>query len=84
MTIKVNENSNPLEFYKNNKVLLKRLSVFSKMVFSITASSVPSESTFSNAEDIISDHRSRLTPQHAEELVFISQNKKLGLREHFF
>ena len=81
MTIKVHEKSNPLEFYKINQILLKRLSVFSKMIFSITASSVPSESTFSNAQDIISDDRSRLTPHHAEELLMISQNKKLGLKE---
>ena len=37
MTIKLHEKSNPLEFYKINQILLKRLSVFSKMIFSITA-----------------------------------------------
>jgi hypothetical protein len=43
------------------------------------ASSTPSEETFSNSGDIISLERNRLTPEHAEELVFLSQNKRLGV-----
>ena len=80
MKVVVTEQSNPLEFYKNNNVILKRLGKFSKIVFSITASSTPSEETFSTAEDILSDRRSRLTPHHAEELIMISQNRRLGIR----
>ena len=49
------------------------------MVFSITASSTASEMTFSNAKNIISEQRNRLTPNHAEELVMISTNKRLGI-----
>ena len=49
------------------------------MVFSITASSTPSEEVFSTVGDIISDQRSRLTPEHAEELIMISQYKRLGM-----
>jgi hypothetical protein len=79
MTVHVSEHSNPLEFYKNNQILLKRLSQFAKLVFSIMASSTPSEETFSNSGDIISLERNRLTPEHAEELVFLSQNKRLGV-----
>ena len=79
MKIQVTEHSNPLEFYKNNQLLFKRLSKFSKMVFSITASSTASEVAFSNAKNIISEQRNRLTPNHAEELVMISHNKRLGI-----
>ena len=79
MKVVVNEQSNPLEFYKNNSDLLKCLGKFSKLLFSITASSTPSEESFSTSGDIISDQRSRLTPEHAEELVLISQNKRLGI-----
>jgi hypothetical protein len=60
MRIKVNEHSNPLEFYKNNQLSFKRLSKLSKWLFSITASPVASEETFSNAGDIIDERRSRL------------------------
>ena len=81
MKVNVSEESNPLAFYKDNQVLLKRLSQFSKMVFSIMASSTPSEQSFSNAGKIISIDRNRLNTEHAEELVFISQNKRLGLIE---
>jgi hypothetical protein len=79
MKVVVNEQSNPLEFYKNNSDLLKCLGKFSKLLFSITASSTPSEESFNTSGDIISDQRSRLTPEHAEELVLISQNKRLGI-----
>ncbi len=79
MKVGVNEQSNPLEFYKNNSDTLKCLGKFSKLLFSITASSTPSEESFSTSGDIISDQRSRLTPEHAEELVLISQNKRLGI-----
>ena len=79
MKIKVSDHSNPLEFYKNNTMQFKRLSKLSKMLFSITASSVPCEGSFSNAKDIISESRNRLTPFHAEELLMISQNKRLNL-----
>ena len=81
MKVIVTEQSNPLDFYKNNRELLHRLGTFSKMVFSITASSTPSEEAFSTAGNIVSDQRSSLTSTHAEELVLISQNKRLGV--HF-
>ncbi len=68
-----------MDFYSNNRELLNCLSKFSKMVFSITASSTPSEEAFSTAGNTVSDQRSRLTPTHAEELVLISQNKRLGV-----
>jgi hypothetical protein len=47
-----------------------------KMLFSITASSVASEGSFSNAKDIISDQRNRLTTRHAEECLILSQNNR--------
>jgi hypothetical protein len=75
MKIKVNKHSNPLEFYKNNQSLFKRLSKISNIVFSITSSSTASEEKFSNAGDIITDTRNQLLPEHSEDLVMVSQNK---------
>ena len=66
MNIQVSEHSNPLEFFKTNQILLKRLSQFAKLVFSIMASSTPSEETFSNSGNIISLERNRLIPEHAK------------------
>ena len=75
MKIKVNKHSNPLEFYKNNQSLFKRLSKISNIVFSITSSSTASEEKCSNAGDIITDTRNQLLPEHSEDLVMVSQNK---------
>jgi hypothetical protein len=49
------------------------------LLFWITASSVASEETFSNAGDIIDERRYRLLSENAQELVSISQNKKLEI-----
>jgi hypothetical protein len=81
MKVIVTEQSNPLDFYKNNRELLHRLGNFSKIVFSNTTTSTPSEEDFSTAGNKVSDQRSSLTSTNAEELVLISQNKRLG--EHF-
>jgi hypothetical protein len=80
MKIVVTEQSNPLDFYSSHRELFNCLSKFSKMVFSITASSTPSEEAFSTAGNTVSDQRSSLTPAHAEELVLIAQNKRLGVQ----
>ena len=76
VAIQVDDKSNPLEFYRDNEILFKNLSQMAKMLFSITASSVASEGSFSNASDIISDLRNRLTTQHAEECLILSQNNR--------
>jgi hypothetical protein len=76
VTLHVDDKSNPLEFYRDNEILFKTLSQMAKMLFSITASSVASEGSFSNAKDIISDQRNRLTTQHAEKCLMLSQNNR--------
>jgi hypothetical protein len=80
MKIKVNKHSNPLEFYKNNQSLFKRLSKISNIVFSITSSSTASEEKCSNSGDIITDTRYKLLPEHSEDLVMVSHNKRLGIQ----
>jgi hypothetical protein len=77
MIIKVNDQSNPLEFYKYNQGVFKHLSNFAKLFFSLLASSTASEGSFSNAEELISDRRNRISPEHAKNCLFLSQNKRL-------
>ena len=45
-----------------------------RMFFGVPATSVPSERLFSKAGLVISDRRSRLSPQHAEQQCFMSCN----------
>ena len=55
---------------------LKILSVaeVAMSVLGIPATSVVSERLFSKYDLVISDRRSSLSPQHVEQLVFLSQN----------
>lgn len=69
---------NPLEFYKNNKSTYPHLANLSRMLFSIPASSVPSESLFSKAGLITTDLRNRLKPKLVESLVFLKENAKFS------
>ena len=62
------EFSCPLNFYKINENIIPNMAKIAKMVFCITASSVPSECRFSTAGDLISQKRSRLHPECAQDL----------------
>jgi hypothetical protein len=46
-----------------------------KMLFCVTASSVPSECMFSKAGELISKKRSRLNPELAEDMLMLASNK---------
>lgn len=71
----VEENSCPLLFYKKNNHLLPNMAKISKMIFCITASSVPSECMFSSAGELISQKRTRLNPECAQDLLLLHKNK---------
>ena len=45
-------------------------------IFSFVATSVPSERLFSSAGNIITEKRNCLTPQHADQLIFLYENTK--------
>ena len=68
------DQSDPLKFYKNNKVLMPYLCRIAKLVFSTTASSVPSECVFSTAGELINAKRTRLDPLLTEDLLFLNKN----------
>ena len=71
----VTELSCPIQFYKLNSHQIPNMAKISHMLFSITASSVPSECVFSTAGELISKKRTRLRPALAEELLMLSKNK---------
>ena len=75
MSIKLNENSCPLEFYSKNSNQFLILSKIAKKLFCITDSSVSCEQLFSKAGEIISDKRNRLSPQLAEFITLLDQIK---------
>jgi len=75
-SIKLNltDKSCPLQFYQTYENILPNLSEIAKLVFCTTASSVPSECTFSQAGLLINKKRSRLSPAIAEDLLFLKIN----------
>ena len=70
-----NEYTCPLEFYKLNYHHLPFMGKIAKMLFCVTASSVPSECMFSKAGELISKKRSRLNPELAEDMLMLASNK---------
>lgn len=74
MSIKVCENSCPLEFYSKFTNQFSLLPIIEKKLFCIKASSVPSEQLFSKAGEIISQKRNRLSPKLAEYNVLLDQS----------
>ena len=66
----------PLSFWKakrNQGLLLPLIKVVHKFMC-IPATSVPSEQLFSKAGELISEHSSRLTPEHVNILLFLNKN----------
>ena len=76
--IKVEEHTNPLDYFLEKQYALPYLTHIAKLVYSATASSVPSESLFSHTKDVITDRRNRLRPDLVEELMIISENSKFS------
>jgi len=68
----------PLLFYKENQFKYKYLSKLARMLFSIPASSVPSESLFSKTGEVTTDRRNRMKPRLIENLMFIQENSKFN------
>lgn len=66
-------NCNPLQWWRMFCPEFPTLSKLAKKYLSIQATSVPCERVFSCASN---DHRSSLSPEHAEELIFLSMNAK--------
>jgi len=68
--------ADPLQWWKLYHSQLPTISLLAMKYLCIPGTSVPSERIFSSAGNIITDHRSLLSPGHAEELIFLSMNSK--------
>ncbi|XP_025193629.1 zinc finger BED domain-containing protein 1-like [Melanaphis sacchari] len=69
-------NCNPLQWWKIFHSEFPTLAKLAMKYLCIQGTSVPSERIFSCAGNVITDHRSSLSPEHAEELIFLSMNAK--------
>lgn len=67
----------PLQWWQTNSLNLPTLSKFARKLLSIQATSVPSERLFSDAGELVSSRRSRLSAINIDMLLFVHNN--LGL-----
>ena len=65
-----------LSWWAVNKNRYPRLAVLARKYLCVPATSVPSEQLFSHAGDTITKKRNALKPEHAELLIFVSDNYK--------
>ena len=63
--------SNPLDWWRTNRVHYPALSKVARMILAIPATSAPSERLFSHAGLTITKDRARLTPDVASDLIFL-------------
>ena len=71
------DSKKPLQWWKERQVNYKFLSILAKRFLCITSTSVPSERLFSSAGNLLSERRSRLSPENVEKLLFLYENNKL-------
>jgi len=62
--------ANPLKWWKLYQLQFPTLSILAIKYLCIPGTSVPSERIFNSAGNIITDHRSLLSPEHIEEIIF--------------
>ena len=63
-----------LKWWATNKVQFPSLAKLARKYLSAPPTSVPSERLFSTAGDLHDEKRNRLSPQHAEKLLFTKTN----------
>lgn len=74
----VSAEDDPLIWWKTNMGTLPQLSEFARKYLCIAASSCSSERVFSTAGYIVSPRRSRLSQEHVDMLVFLSENLEMA------
>ncbi|XP_047144724.1 E3 SUMO-protein ligase ZBED1-like [Hydra vulgaris] len=74
----VSPEDDPLIWWKTNMGTLPQLSEFARKYLCIAASSCSSERVFSTAGYIVSPRRSRLSQEHVDMLVFLSENLEIA------
>ena len=66
--------SDPLKWWLQRHTTYPHISKFLQGVWSLVATSVPSERVFSVAGNVINEKRSRLLPENVDKLVFLFEN----------
>jgi len=74
----ISAEDDPLSWWKTNMGTLPQLSQFARKYLCIAASSCSSERVFSSAGFIVSPRRSRLSQEHVDMLVFLSENLEMA------
>lgn len=65
--------ANPVSFWiKEYSLVYPSLSIIAKKYLVVVATSVQSERLFSRAGNILTDCRSRLSPEHLQQLLFLN------------
>ena len=67
--------SDPLTWWKTRESVYPLMCKLVKAVHCFVATSVPSERLFSSSGNVITSNRSRLTPEHADQLIFLFENQ---------
>lgn len=70
----VDEETNPLDWWKQNEVRFPRVAQVARSVLAIPATSVPSERIFSSAGLLVTKLRNRLSPDLVDKIVFLRKN----------
>ena len=74
----VDQSASPLAFWKIMSTRLPILSCVARILFSVQVSSAPLENDFSVSSQIVTRHRSSLSPQFYEISLFLSRSRKYG------
>ncbi len=75
----IERKNNPLHYWRANQARLPTLAATAAKFLCAPCTSVESERLFSTASIIIEEHRSSLTAQHAEMLIFLKKNLHIML-----
>jgi len=73
-TLPIDKHMSPLFWWKAHEKQFPRLAMLARKYLACPGSSTPSERVFSTSGDIISDSRSRMDPDLADYLIFLSSN----------
>lgn len=65
-------NTDPLEYWALNKMSFPKVYSVAKKYLAVVPTSTPSERLFSLAGNILVDHRSKLSPKHLNQLLFLN------------
>ena len=78
--MRIKRENDPLYWWRENCLILPKMSVMAKNILGTPATSVPSERIFSKAGELISSKRSSLKKETVDMVIFLNKN----IMEAFF